>query len=105
MALSFHYPFIGQLVRPRMVLVLAAPLSLLESRGTCGGRCFGGLLRLSPWPLEVNWPVPMRINTTTAAAIIVTITQGVRDFLAVGVRSLHLLDQMAPSAGHVDAGS
>jgi hypothetical protein len=27
----------------------------------------------------------MRINTTTAAAIIVTTTQGVRDFLWIGV--------------------
>jgi hypothetical protein len=51
--------------------------------------CCGGISR-SPELSELKWPVPMRINATTAAPMIVAITQGVRDFLVVGVGEIGL---------------
>jgi hypothetical protein len=51
-------------------------------------------MSLSPGLLELNVPVAIRITATTAAAMIVTTTQGVRDFLVVGVVGIGLSDMV-----------
>jgi hypothetical protein len=48
-------------------------------------------MRRSPGLLELNWPVPMRINTIRAAPIIATTAHSVGDFPVVGVEGIDLL--------------